>query len=116
MEAGERQALRAAVELIHGCSAVFRTAEVVREGLRGHFAWQYEVATFDLPEHPTASLSYAWCEPVAGERKLRYHAVLHQGPVKSPVDALRTSLLQEPREVRIPSRRRTARAAKAHTW
>jgi hypothetical protein len=52
---------------------------------------------FDLKGHPRASRVYAWSSPIEGSTKRRFFAVLHQGPVKSPVDAVRAAIVAENR-------------------
>jgi hypothetical protein len=47
--------------------------------------------------HPTASRAYAWSSPIEGSDKRRFFAVLHQGLVKSPVDAVRAAIVAEQR-------------------
>jgi hypothetical protein len=50
-----------------------------------------------LSVHPTASRAYAWSSPIEGSDKRRFFAVLHQGPVESPVDAVRAAIVAETR-------------------
>jgi hypothetical protein len=59
--------------------------------------WEGIVHVFDLEGHPTASRAYAWSSPIEGSDKRRFFAVLHQGPVKSPVDAVRAAIVAENR-------------------
>jgi hypothetical protein len=57
--------------------------------------WEGVVHVFDLKGHPTASRAYAWSSPIEGSDKRRFFAVLHQGLVKSPVDAVRAAIVAE---------------------
>jgi hypothetical protein len=47
---------------------------------------------------PTASRAYAWSSPIEGSDKRRFFAVLHQGPIKSPADAVRAAIVAERRQ------------------
>ncbi len=42
-----------------------------------------------------ATIAYAWSSPLEGTTKRRFFTVLHQGPVKSPVDAVRAAIVAE---------------------
>ena len=53
---------------------------------------------FDLTGHPKATRAYAWSSPIEGSDKRRFFAVLHEGPVKSPVDEVRASIVAENRK------------------
>lgn len=39
-----------------------------------------------------AKLAYAWTSPIKGSDKRKVNIVLHEGPVKSPVDAVKSAL------------------------
>lgn len=39
-----------------------------------------------------AKLAYAWSTPVKGSQKRKVHVVLHEGTVKSPVDAVKKGI------------------------
>lgn len=98
MRKTEIESLRAAVERLHGCPAVYRSAETVSDTFRGQVAWTREVATFDLSGHPTATVCYAWLET----SPQREYAVLRAGPVKSAIDAVRASIVAEARGESFP--------------
>lgn len=98
MEEAERLALRAAIELLYGCSAHFQTHEIVTVHVNGRPALRRNVATFSLRGLAGASTCYAWTETGASGRVAHHRVVLHAGPVLSPPDAIRTSLLREPPE------------------
>ena len=55
--------------------------EHVVEKVEGETVWEGEVLVFALRDHPTAHLCYAW--EVDGQ----VTAVLHEGPVDSPLAA-----------------------------
>jgi hypothetical protein len=76
-----------AIRQTHGATAQLLTREVVMETFRGETVWEGEVLVFELLDHPTAHLCYAW--EVDGQ----VTAVLHTGPVDSPQAAVRASIL-----------------------
>ena len=89
--------LRQAVESQHGGTASLTQSAPVKETHAGAVVWEGVVHVFDLEGHPTASRAYAWSSPIEGSDKRRFFAVLHQGPVKSPVDAVRAAIVAEQR-------------------
>ena len=84
MREPERAALRASVELLHNCQAVFLRDEVVRV-TSGSVTIERDVAVFKLRGGNTqAPLAYAWTDPaIGGDRAVHHQVVLHQGVVKS---------------------------------
>lgn len=89
--------LRQAVERTHGGVARFAQVVSVSESFESKPIWQGVVHVFDLEGHPTAKRAYAWSSLVEGSSKRRFYAVLHQGPVKSPQDAVRAAIVAEHR-------------------
>ena len=73
----------------HGVKARLISRERVNERFKGEPVWEGEVLVFELEGHPTAHTCYAW------EVDGRVTAVLHTGPVDSPVKAVRASILAE---------------------
>jgi hypothetical protein len=65
---------------------------------KGETIWEGVVHVFDLSGHPVASTAYAWSSPIEGSGKRRFFAVLHQGPIKSPADAVRAAIVSEQRK------------------
>ena len=61
----------------------------MNECFEGQPVWEGEVLVFELEDHPTAHLCYAW------EVDGRVTAVLHTGPVDSPAKAVRASILAD---------------------
>ncbi|MGC1780562.1 MAG: hypothetical protein WBB34_21715 [Xanthobacteraceae bacterium] len=57
--------------------------------------WEGVVHVFTVHGHPKARKAYAWSSPIEGSDKRRFFAVLHEGPVKSPVDAVRAAIVAE---------------------
>lgn len=89
--------LRRAVERQHDCKARLVQSVPVKETHGSETVWEGVVHVFDLTGHPTASRAYAWYSPIEGSAKRRFFAVLHAGPVKSPLDAVRAAIVQESR-------------------
>ena len=87
--------LKIAVERQHNCTARLAQSLPVKESHAGAVVWEGVVHVFDLEGHPTATRAYAWSSPIEGSDKRRFFAVLHQGPVKSPVDAVRAAIVAE---------------------
>lgn len=89
--------LRLAVERQHHCTAHLAQSAPVRETHAGALVWEGVVHVFDITDHPTAARAYAWSSPIEGSEKRRFFAVLHQGPIKSPADAVRAAIVAEQR-------------------
>jgi hypothetical protein len=89
--------LKIAIESQHGGAARLAQSVPVKETHAGAVVWEGVVHVFDLKDHPTASRAYAWSSPIEGSDKRRFFAVLHQGLVKSPVDAVRAAIVAEQR-------------------
>lgn len=87
--------LKRAVESQHGGTATLAQSVPVRETFGRQTVWEGVVHVFDLEGHPTAKRAYAWSSPVEGSNKRRFFAVLHQGPVRSPIDAVRAAIVAE---------------------
>lgn len=87
-------ALVEAIRHLHGCEAVFAESVPVRETFNGATVWEGEVQVFDLRGHKTAPRAYAWSHAAAGTRR-RFVAVLHEGPIDSPVKAVRASIVAD---------------------
>ena len=77
----------AAIHAMHDATALLRAKEHVHEKFDGQAVWTGEVLTFELSDHPTASRCFAW--EVDGE----VTAVLAEGPIQTPVDAVRASIV-----------------------
>ena len=58
------------------------------------------VHVFDLEGHPKATGAYAWSPPVEGSDKRRFYALLHLGSIRSPLDAVRATIVAEHRSKR----------------
>src|SRR5580692_5129649 len=93
----ETDQLKDVVERKHGGSAQFARSVPVRETFEGKAVWEGVVHVFDLVGHPNATRAYAWSSPIKGSTKRRFFAVLHQGAIKSPADAVRAAIVVEAR-------------------
>jgi hypothetical protein len=54
---------------------------------------------FDLHGHPKAALAYAWTNETGDPASPQHVTVLHLGPIKSAVDAVRAAIVQEYRSL-----------------
>ena len=82
-------AFQDAIRATHGAEAEPVARVYVDERFEGKPVWQGEVLVFDLLDHQTATRCYAW------EVDGTVTAVLHTGPVDSPVKAVRASILAD---------------------
>jgi hypothetical protein len=96
----EATELRQAVEAMHDCNARLAQSVPVRERHGDATVWEGVVHVFDLTGHPKATRAFAWSFPIEGSDKRRFFAVLHEGPVRSPADAVRAAIVQEHRATR----------------
>jgi len=92
MDDAERNALRAAVELLHGGDPTFREARRVSTSM-GRSIMSWDVAVFELHAPATAALCYAWSDPKPAELTVHHRVVLHTGAVRSPESAIRSFYL-----------------------
>jgi hypothetical protein len=90
--------LRRAIESQHGGTATLVQAVPVKETFESQTVWEGVVHVFDLEGHPKATRAYAWSSPIEGSTKRRFFAVLHMGPIKSPLDAVRAAIVAERRK------------------
>ena len=88
---------RHSIESQHGGKATFAQSVPVCETFKGEPVWEGVVHVFDLAGHPKATRAYAWSSPIEGSTKRRFFAVLHIGPIKSPLDAVRAAIVAEQR-------------------
>ncbi len=58
------KALQKAVEGLHNCKAKYKEKIHVNETFESSLVWDGDVYLFDLQEHPTGKLAYAWSSPV----------------------------------------------------
>ena len=89
------KALKQAVEGLHNCKAKYKKKTHILETFEGQTVWEGDVYIFDLKDHPSAKLAYAWSSPVEGTNKTRFFAVLRAPPVESALDAVRASIAND---------------------
>jgi hypothetical protein len=80
---------RHAIRQTYGSESQLVGRERVDEYFEGEPVWQGEVLVFDLLDNSISTRCYAW------ETNGRVTAVLHVGPIDSPVKAVRASILAE---------------------
>ncbi len=93
-------ALKETVETLSGAGATFRETAYVHEEHEGQMVWQGDVGVFELKGHPSASITYAWSDPVPGSDRRCFYVVLHKGQVKSPEYAVRATIAHAYRDAR----------------
>lgn len=87
--------LQQAVARMYTCKPTLVQSVPVKETFEGDTVWEGVVHVFDLKGHLWATRAYAWSSPIEGSDKRRFFAVLHQGPVTSPVEAVRAAIVAE---------------------
>ena len=89
--------LKKAVESQHGGFAHYVQSVPVTETHGGETVWNGMVAVFDLKSSPSGcNRAYAWSYETEGGKR-RFFAVLHTGPIDSPVAAVRAAIVAENR-------------------
>jgi hypothetical protein len=86
-------ALQDAIRHLHGVESRFVERVEVREVFEGKVVWEGEVSVFDLVGHPSPR-AYAWSYSTTGAKR-RFVAVLHEGPIDSPINAVRAAVVAE---------------------
>ena len=80
---------RHAIRKMHGSESQLVGRERVDERFEGEPVWQGEVLIFDLLDNPISTRCYAW------EANGQVTAVLHSGPIDSPLKAVQASILAD---------------------
>jgi hypothetical protein len=86
-------ALIEAIRHLHRADATWVESVAVRETFNGAVVWDGEVQVFELRGHALASRAYAWSHESGPGGKRRFVAVLHEGPIDSPVKAVRAAIV-----------------------
>jgi len=90
-----------AVSQLHDCGASFVETVPVHEVFGGITVWQGEVEVLKLYGHPKANRAYAWSHREGdNDEGERFVTVREIPPVKSPLTAVRASILAD-RQKRI---------------
>lgn len=80
--------LKQVIELQHGgCGTYMHSVRVHRMAPRADL-WDGVVHVFSLTGNQSANLAYAWAGPIDGSDSSRFFAVLHQGQIRGPVEAV----------------------------
>ena len=88
-------ALAEPVSKLHNAEATYASTEHVHETHGGEIVWEGDVHVYTLEGHLEADTCYAWVEPNEETGRDRIFAVLKLGPVQSPADAVRASILDD---------------------
>jgi hypothetical protein len=99
-----KETLAQAIRDLHSCKATWVESVPVKEIFQGATVWEGTVQVFNLIGHPTATRCYAWSyvtDDKTGKRKI--FAVLHRGPVDSPLNAVRAMIVAEHRRNTLPA-------------
>ena len=83
--------LKLVIETQHGGTSTFVQSVRVHKPLDSRAAWDGFVHVYDLKNHPSAKRAYAWSSPIEGSKQPRFFAVLHQGRVKNPTEAVKAA-------------------------
>lgn len=87
--------LKIAVERLHNCKSKWKKSVPVKEMFQDQVVWEGVVQVFELIGHPTAKKCYAWSYLIDDSGKRKFIAVLHQGPVDSPPNAVKAAIVSE---------------------
>jgi hypothetical protein len=91
------EALQKAILDLHGCKATWIKSILVKEVFEGETVWEGMVQVFEV-DHPKSKLCYAWSYGLDKSKKRRFFAVLHQGIIDSPKNAVKAAITKEFRE------------------
>jgi hypothetical protein len=93
-----QEALTEAIRNLHDCKATWVGSVPVKETFEGEFVWEGVVQIFDVTGHPSATRCYAWSYVIDEKtQKRKFFAVLHQGYVDSPLNAIRSAIVADSR-------------------
>ena len=87
--------LQTAVERMHNCTAQWIEPVQVKEEFQDQIVWKGVVQVFKLIDHPSANKCYAWSYIIDELGKRKFIAVLHEGPVNSPQNAVKAAIVNE---------------------
>ena len=79
---------------MHGSRSWLVATVRVEERLQDEPVWEGDALVFALMDHPDAKVCYAW------ETHGQVTALLHTGPINSPLRAVQASILAAPEETR----------------
>lgn len=91
MEGVNTDLLKRVIESQHGGTGAFVQSVRVVKPATAKDQWDGLVHVFDLRGHAQAKRAYAWAAPIKGSTAPRYFAVLQQGKIKTPIDAVKAA-------------------------
>jgi hypothetical protein len=91
MESVNAAQLKRVIEAEHGGTGTFVKSVRVHQTRGLPTTWDGLVHIFDLKNHPKAKRAYAWSSPISGGARPRFFAVLHQGAITGPLEAVRAA-------------------------
>jgi len=95
-------ALRAAIQGMHGCLAVWVRTEHVHEVFQGKTVWNGDVEVFTLIDHPKAMRAYAWAHLHGkNDEETRYVTVLELPPVDSALKAVQALIMSDSKTLNL---------------
>lgn len=81
--------LKLVIDAQHGGRSTFSHTVRVMKQPAGKDVWDGAVHVYAIEGLPAATRAFAWAAPVAGTQNSNYFAVLQQGAVRDPVDAVK---------------------------
>jgi hypothetical protein len=88
--------LMAVIHKLHGVHSTHIDSVAVKEVWEGKTVWDGVVEVFDLHNHPTANVAYAWAhETDDPDNPTQHVTVLKIPPVVDPITAVRAAILKE---------------------
>jgi hypothetical protein len=92
------QALQEAIRKAYGCDCKYASSVPVHEVFQGKTVWDGVVVAFDLVDHPSAKIAYAWGHAAHDTgNEVRIITVLGVPPVDSPRKAVQISIVADAR-------------------
>jgi hypothetical protein len=88
VSAGE---LARVIQAQHGVASTFVKSVRVHRATGNRADWDGLVHVFDLTGHPRAARAFAWASPISGGAKPRYFAVLQDGQIATPLQAVKAA-------------------------
>ena len=88
--------LRETIHKLHGVKATHIESVPVKEVFQGKTVWDGIVEVFHLEGHPKTDTAYAWLHDTGDpDKPFRHVTVLRIHPALTPLDAVRTFIIQE---------------------
>ena len=94
----DKKGIAKAILDLHGCKSKWIKSVPVKEVFQDQTVWEGVVQVFELVDHPSAKKCYAWSYLINDSGKRKFIAVLNEGPIDSPKNAVRAAIVAEKRE------------------